>query len=228
MSEESRAGAVRWDARYGDPRSDWTYQPDDLVVTVLKGFDPGRALDVGCGTGGNALWLTRLGWSVLGVDFSPHAVAAARRGASDLGLVAEFLVVDITQRVDLGQFDLVLVNYGLPAPSRGRKAALTFIDQALAPGGTLLMIDYASPIAAQGDSGGVSARELQARFADFDIITSLHTRRGENVTDSEDQSDLVGVAPGQGWHPDVRDDATYSDPHEATIFLASKPSSSRR
>ena len=227
MSEESRGRAARWDARYADSRNEWGYRPDDLVVTVLQSFDPGRALDVGCGTGGNALWLTRLGWSVLGVDFSSHAVAAARRGAADLDLPAEFLVVDITQRGDLGQFDLVLVNYGLPAPNRGRKAALTFIDHALVPGGTLLIIDYARPVAAMGDSGGVSSKELEARFPDFEIITSLHTRRGEDATDEDGQRDLMGVAPVQGWHPDVRDDATYSDPHEATIFLASKPPSSQ-
>jgi SAM-dependent methyltransferase len=208
--------AARWDARYADTRNEWSYRPDDLVVELLGSFDPGRALDVGSGTGGNSLWLAQHGWSVTRIDFSPHAIAAARRGAAELGVAAEFLVVDVTRGADLGHFDLVLLNYGLPAPDRGRQAAFTVIDEALTPGGSLLIIDY---VGATAEDGGVGSEELRASFGDYEVMMDHRTKRG----DTSDPTGVTGAAPALGFHPDIRDDATYSDAHEATVFLATKP-----
>ena len=117
----------------------------------------------------------------------------------------------------------MLVNYGLPSPDRGRAAALTFIDAALAPGGEVLIIDYAKPVAPPSDSAGVTAEELSARFSGFQIVRSDVIRRGQQAPGPHDQGNQSELAPDQGWHRDLRDRATYNDPHRAVIFIASKP-----
>lgn len=74
-----------WNKRYQTGETPWdTGEPDrHLVATVSShGIKPGRALEIGCGTGTNALWLAEQGFDVLGVDVSPDAIAAARAKAA--------------------------------------------------------------------------------------------------------------------------------------------------
>jgi SAM-dependent methyltransferase len=98
-----RFGKPPW---VGDARS-------ELVELVNSGsLQPGRAIDLGCGEGDNAIFLARNGFEVTAVDFAPSAIAKARRKARDAGVEIEFLVDDLTRlRHVRGQFDL-LVDYG--------------------------------------------------------------------------------------------------------------------
>jgi SAM-dependent methyltransferase len=82
------------------------------VVEAIEGpnaLSPGRALDLGCGTGTNSLYLARHGWHVVGVDFAITAIHKARRKAREAGLVVDFYAADVT-RLDFLQspFDLAL------------------------------------------------------------------------------------------------------------------------
>ena len=73
---------------------------------------PGRAIDLGCGEGHNAIFLARQGFDVTALDFAPSAIAKAKRKAAAAGVSVDFLVDDLTQlRSVRGQFDL-LVDYG--------------------------------------------------------------------------------------------------------------------
>lgn len=85
----------------------------ELVALVEEGrMRAGRALDLGCGTGDNALFLARHGFDVTGVDFAASAIAKARRKASDAGLTAQFVEDDLTAlRRVRGPFDFLL-DYG--------------------------------------------------------------------------------------------------------------------
>ena len=67
--------ASTWDARYAN--NDWPSNPDPLLVELAGHLEPGLALDLGCGTGRNAIWLASRGWSVTGVDASAVGLAAA-------------------------------------------------------------------------------------------------------------------------------------------------------
>jgi SAM-dependent methyltransferase len=88
-----------WDTRITPPE----------VMAFINQTEPGRALDLGCGTGTNAITLTRHGWQVTGVDFSPRAIAAARRKANREAAKADFHVGDVSDLHYLdGPFD-----YGL-------------------------------------------------------------------------------------------------------------------
>ena len=98
--------------RYGTPP--WTGAArDELVGLVNDGrLTPGRALDLGCGVGDNAIFLARHGFTVTGIDFAPSAIARARQKAREADVTVEFLVEDLTRiRRVRGPFDL-LVDYG--------------------------------------------------------------------------------------------------------------------
>lgn len=87
-----------WNARYADGNLPWdTGAPDDhLVASVRAGLvAPGRTLEVGCGTGTNALWLAAQGFDVLGVDLSPLAVDKARAKAAAAGAGARGCRFDV-------------------------------------------------------------------------------------------------------------------------------------
>lgn len=103
-----------YDAWYRFGRPPWVGEArSELVELVTNGtLTPGRAIDLGCGEGDNAIFLARRGFSVTALDFAPAAIAKARRKAAAAGVDIEFLVDDLTnlRKVD-GQFDL-LVDYG--------------------------------------------------------------------------------------------------------------------
>ena len=88
MSEQStdRWSAEFWDERYRSRPALWSGEANPVVVAETTGLPVGRALDVGCGEGGDALWLARQGWSVDGVDVSGVALARAGAHARDLGV----------------------------------------------------------------------------------------------------------------------------------------------
>ncbi len=99
------------------------------VVELVERWDPppGRALDLGCGTGTNSLYLARYGWEVVGVDFSAIAVWRARRRARRARLPVRFYRADVTDLGFLtGPFDLALdigCLHSIPPERQGRYAA---------------------------------------------------------------------------------------------------------
>ncbi len=80
------AQAAEWDARYGErDRAMWSGRPNGRLAAEVADLTPGRALDVGCGEGADAIWLARRGWTVTAIDISDVAVGRARE-ASELAL----------------------------------------------------------------------------------------------------------------------------------------------
>lgn len=67
---------------------------DEILVAQVEGLTPGRALEVGCGTGGNALWLARRGWEVTALDYSAVAVEKGSRMAVEQAVDVDFVVAD--------------------------------------------------------------------------------------------------------------------------------------
>ena len=99
----------------------------ELVSLVESGQIPaGRAIDLGCGTGANSIFLAQNGFDVTGVDFAPAAIEKARLKAEHCGLKVNFLVDDLTHLEKVsGTYDL-LVDYGTldDLRPRGRKRYL--------------------------------------------------------------------------------------------------------
>lgn len=102
----------RWEFqwRYWRCQTPWDTQvtPPE-VMDFISRTPPGKALDLGCGTGTNAITLARHGWQVTGVDFISEAILAARQKASRSGFAIDFLVANVTDLSGLtGPFDYAL------------------------------------------------------------------------------------------------------------------------
>ena len=131
-----------WDARYAGTPNLWSAKPNRFLVAEAQGLEPGRALDLACGEGQNAIWLATLGWKVTGVDFSEIAIAKARARAELDGVDVEFACADLVDFEPApGAFDLVLVLY-LHIPSAQRASIHAKASAALAPGGTFLLLGH--------------------------------------------------------------------------------------
>ncbi len=135
-----------WNDSYKED-AEHTVVPDRLVAAEVAGLAPGRALDLGCGSGQNALMLAGKGWSVLGVDWSEHAVALANEAAAQRSLDARFIAADTTMWQPQEQFDLVISTYALPGGDDNLRILRTAV-QALAPGGTLIIVEWDKSMAA--------------------------------------------------------------------------------
>jgi cyclopropane fatty-acyl-phospholipid synthase-like methyltransferase len=106
-------------------------------MAFLSEHPPGRAIDLGCGTGTNVITLAERGWQVVGVDFAPSAIRRARRKIQRAGLDARVLVGDVTRLDGIrGPFDFALdlgCFHGL-APA-DKKSYLTRLEELLATNG---------------------------------------------------------------------------------------------
>lgn len=118
-----------YNAMYRFGRAPWDMGPRQELVDLVQGgrLAPCRAVDLGCGTGANAVFLAQRGFDVTGVDFSRVALAKARARAATADVGVRFVEGDLTALPhDLGSFEL-LVDYGtlddLSAPDRDRYAA---------------------------------------------------------------------------------------------------------
>ncbi len=130
-----------WNRRYASPGFVWSSEPSRLLVAEADGLAPGRALDVACGEGRNAVWLAQLGWRVTGVDFSDVALAKARQLAESRGVEVEWVLADLVEYEPPAAMDLVVVLY-LQLPAAQRREVLRRAAAALAPGGTLLVLGH--------------------------------------------------------------------------------------
>src|SRR6266852_4951120 len=79
--------------------------PPPQLVAVVEGSDallPQKALDLGCGTGTNSIYMARHGWDVTGIDFVPRAVSVAKRKAAEAQASPRLMVGDVTRLTELG------------------------------------------------------------------------------------------------------------------------------
>lgn len=131
-----------WNRRYGERELVWTAEPNRFVVAETADLTPGAALDLACGEGRNAVWLAERGWRVTGVDFSDVAIAKARALAERRGVEGEWVLADLVgYRPEPGAFDLVLLLY-LQVPETERRPIVRAAAEAVAPGGTFLLVAH--------------------------------------------------------------------------------------
>ena len=136
-------GSIDWDERYASHDGGlWSGSANGALVAELVGSTPGRALDVGCGEGADAIWLARAGWQVTGVDVSELALERAGAGARAAGVTVEWVLADVAMSPpSRGHYDLVSVLYPALKHSPGGEAIRALLD-AVAPGGTLLVVGH--------------------------------------------------------------------------------------
>ena len=139
-----------WDQRYEGAELAWSAEPNLFLPPLVEGLEPGRALDIACGEGRNAIWLARQGWEVTAVDFSPVGIEKAWQ-LSD-GVEVEWVVADVTLYEPTTTFDLVVVFY-LHVLPEDLAAVMQMATEALAPGGTLFAVGHAVRNMTDGHGG---------------------------------------------------------------------------
>lgn len=138
-------GAAYWEDRYGSGQGVSKHDPSPSLVAETAGLAPGRALDAGCGVGGDALWLAARGWQVTAVDIAPAALEQGRRTAEAAGPACaeriDWLHGDLTAWDPGGRrFDLVSSHYvHAPGPP---ELLLRRLASWVAPGGALLVVGH--------------------------------------------------------------------------------------
>jgi SAM-dependent methyltransferase len=117
-----------------------------LLIETVAGLPAGTALDLGCGAGGDTVWLARQGWQVTAVDISRTAVDRVLDIARDLGLDTNITAErhDLAVTFPAGRFDLVSAQYLHTPFTLDRGRVLRTAAHALRPGGLLLVVDHGS------------------------------------------------------------------------------------
>lgn len=159
-----------WDARYAVDELVWTAEPNRFLVAEVEGLTPGRALDLACGEGRNAVWLAERGWVATGVDFSAVGLDKARRLADARHVSVLWERADVTEyQPPVGGFDLVVVLY-LHLPERERRRAFQTAADAVAAGGILLVVghDITNP-----NDGWGGPKDTAVLYGPDDIVTDI-------------------------------------------------------
>lgn len=140
------------------PPWDTGISPPELLE-FIQTHNPGRAIDIGCGTGTNLITLANARWEVTGVDFAPRAIKIARRKLRQAGVQANLLIQDVTKLWRItGPFDFALdlgCFHGIP--QAGKSKYLEELDRILAPNGYWLMYAFLKSDPHQTRSGLLEA-----------------------------------------------------------------------
>jgi 2-polyprenyl-3-methyl-5-hydroxy-6-metoxy-1,4-benzoquinol methylase len=160
-----------WDDRYSGEEKIWSGNPNPQLVAEASKLTPGTALDVGCGEGGDVIWLAQQGWQVTGADFSANGLARAAAHARDAGVEdrTDWWQVDARTFAAGGRtFDLVTTHF-LHPPDGGMVEVARRLAGAVAPGGHLLVVGHEpSSVFTQ-----LSESHRRAMFLAEDLVPSL-------------------------------------------------------
>jgi SAM-dependent methyltransferase len=145
---------AEWDARYADRERLWSGQPNGALVAEIAKLTPGRALDVGCGEGADAIWLARSGWDVTAVEVSGVALGRAAAHALDADVRIRWVHAGLVEAaLPPGSFDLVSAQY--PALLRTPDAAAErTLLAAVAVDGVLLLVHHVGMDTKPAHDGG--------------------------------------------------------------------------
>lgn len=170
-----------WDRRYAETDLLWSADPNRFLVAEVSDLPAGRALDLACGEGRNAVWLAERGWRVTGVDYSSVAIAKARTRAAPLDDAVELVCADLLDyRPEPGAYDLVLVLY-LQIPEEERRLVLSRAAAALAPAGTFLLVGHDLTNLADGVGGPSDPSVLYTPEDVVADVPGLEVEKAEKV-----------------------------------------------
>jgi len=182
-----------WDRRYTEVENLWSAKPNRFLVAEVRDLEPGRALDLACGEGRNAIWLASLGWRVEGVDYSRVAIEKARARAEREGVEVAFSEGDLVEyEPEPSAYDLVLLLY-LHLPAEEHRAVLRRAARSLAPGGTLVVLGHDLLNATEG-TGGPSDDSLLYTPDDLvRVLSDLEIEKAERVLRDVDGADRPAI-----------------------------------
>ena len=193
--DQERAVAPKqyWDERYGDAPI-WSGKVNAVLARVAADLPPGDALDLGCGEGGDVIWLAERGWRVLGVDISEKALTRGRAAAAERGFTAEqaaFVEKDLTHLELPERFDLVTASFLHSPVELERSAILKRAATYVRPGGHLLLTAHAAPPPWANEEHRAAFKEISPEQE----IAELALAQGEWETVIAEMSHRPAVGP---------------------------------
>jgi SAM-dependent methyltransferase len=173
FNDAYEAGTPAWDIGHPQPA---------FVALGRSGAVHGSVLDVGCGTGENALAFARLGHEVWGIDSAPLAIERARQKAAERGLAAQFLVHDALALEGLGRTFETVIDSGLfhVFPDDERPLYVASLAQVLRPGSRFFMQCFSDKQPGDWGPRRVSQAEIRAAFAAGYHVDAIEEATFEN------------------------------------------------
>jgi tellurite methyltransferase len=164
-----------WDERYRSQQQpeDLEAAPARLVFETAKPLPPGKALDLACGTGRNALWLAGHGWNVTAVDGAPAAIDILQHRAASAGVMLDARVADLEKGeciIERAAWDLIVMSYYL------QRDLFEPAKRGVVPGGIVLAIVHITEAGEEPTYKRLRAGELRAYFDGWEI---LHAYEGK-------------------------------------------------
>jgi len=133
-----------WEGQYAERARRWSGRVNPTMADVVQALPVGAALDLGCGEGGDAVWLAEQGWQVTAVDISPTAVARGADGATarNVGDRITWISHDLATWEITDTFDLVAATFFHSTVDLPRTAILRRVAERVRPGGHLLLVSH--------------------------------------------------------------------------------------
>ncbi len=187
------ASSNEWDKRYRE--REWSTEPDEFLVSLTSPLPPSKAIDLGSGTGRNAIWLAQHGWEVVAVDSSEVGLALLAERAGSLGVSVRTICTDLLDASEPeGSFDLVVLANIHPQPEL-RPQVFAAASRLLRAGGHLFFVGH--HIEALGKAGPPDPNLLYTEEAIRSAMpTDLVIRREHTYhreSDNPDHGGDVGV-----------------------------------
>lgn len=132
-----------WNGIYSEREQIWSGKVNASLARLMGDRPPGRVLDLGCGEGGDVLWLAARGWQATGIDISDVAIGRARARAAAEGIAATFIDADLTDWSTDQRFDLIVTSFLQSQADFDRLPLLAAALDLLAPGGELISVAHA-------------------------------------------------------------------------------------
>lgn len=143
-SDQGLSAKEYWEAHYAERDRIWSGRVNTHFADVVADLQPGRALDLGCGEGGDAVWLAERGWLVTAVDISEKAMQRAAEEARARGVLERiaFQRHDLSDSFPDGTYDLISAQFLHSTVRLERPQILREAAAAVAPGGRLVIVDH--------------------------------------------------------------------------------------
>jgi SAM-dependent methyltransferase len=145
--EPDQSAKDYWEAHYGERERIWSGRVNAKFAESVADLPAGRALDLGCGEGGDAVWLAERGWQVKAVDISETAIRRAAAEAESRGVRdrIDFERHDLSDSFPDGTYDLISAQFLHSTVRLERPQILRNAAKAVVPGGILVIVDHAAP-----------------------------------------------------------------------------------
>ncbi len=181
-----------WNDRYAKKDLVWSAGPNELFATEIRGLKPGKAVDVACGEGRNAIWLAEQDWNVTAIDFSDVAIEKGRQIAARRDANVNWIAADVsTWKLPKYEFDLVAVLY-LHTTIGERELWLKNVIGSVKPSGTFIYIAH-DPDNIENGVGGPQDPALLPTVAE--ITNAL---KGFDIENADVIERPVSRDPGHG------------------------------